>query len=74
MSDENTKFKQFDLLLNDDGEFYYKSDRVEIKKMGKEPWNYKVWLDGQEVKMITGIDISLVSGKNPIISLEIIDC
>jgi len=30
-------------------------------------------MDGQSLKYVLGVDISLVSGKNPIITLEIID-
>jgi len=67
------KTKQFDLLLNESGDFYYKSDRFEIKKAGKEPWQYDILMDGQSLKYVLGVDISLVSGKNPIITLEIID-
>lgn len=67
------KTKQFDLLLNESGEFYYKSDKFEIKKAGREPWQYEILMDGKPLKYVLGVDISLSFGRNPIIALEIID-
>lgn len=68
------RFTQFDIQLNEEsGEFYYKSDRFEIVKVGKEPWNYLINLDGREVKQVTGVDISLIVGQSPIISMEVAD-
>ena len=76
-NNENNKsgenLKQFDLLLNESGEFYYKSDRFEIVKVGEQPWQYEISIDGKPVKYVCGVDISISSGHNPIISLEIID-
>ena len=65
---------QADIQLSEQsGEFYYKSDRFEIKKSGEKPWEYAVFLDNKRVKGVCGLDISLVAGELPIISLEIID-
>lgn len=66
--------KQIDIQLNEiSGEFYYKSERFEIKKSGEEPWNYAIYLDGKRIEMVCGVDISLTNGESPVISVEIID-
>jgi hypothetical protein len=71
--EEQKETKQFDLLLNESGEFYYKGSMLEIIKAGEQSWQYKILIDGKEVKYVCGVDISLSFGQSPIISLEIID-
>jgi hypothetical protein len=71
---EKNILRQVDIQLNEiSGEFYYKSNRFEIKKSGEEPWNYAVYLDGKIVDKVCGVDISLVAGEAPIISMKVID-
>ena len=65
--------QQIDVLVDGDGEFYYKSNKFEIIKEGREPWNYAIYIDGKKIDYITGVDISLTTGQHPIISLEIMD-
>ncbi len=72
--ESTTNTKQVDIQLNEIlGEFYYKSNRFEIKKSGEKPWNYAVYLDGKRVEMVCGVDVSFVAGEAPIISMEVID-
>jgi hypothetical protein len=65
--------QQIDVLVDGDGEFYYKSNKFEIKKEGKDPWNYAIYMDGKRIRDVVGVDISLIAGQHPIISLEIVD-
>lgn len=68
------KLKQFDILLNEEtGELYYKGNRFEIRKEGNEYWHYGVYLDGNRIENICGIDFCIRVGELPIISVEIID-
>lgn len=52
---------------------YYKGERLQVFKNGKEAWNYKVFLDGKEIDRIVSLDISFMAGEMPKVNMEILE-